>query len=98
MMPIPWPFDDLPNVVTLTLRRIMHGQAPIRYVTHDADDGMWQFLDGEAAREDEVMLVGLAEILARDPTIAELADLPLGWWANRTSTQAPWQRGPDEAA
>jgi hypothetical protein len=93
-----WPFDDPPNVATLTLRRIMQGHAPIRYVTHDADDGMWQFLDGEAVSADEAMVIGLAEILTHDPTIAAVADLPLGWWASRASPQAPWQRSPHDPA
>ena len=93
-----WPFDDPPNVATLTLRRIMQGHAPIRVVIHDADDGMWQFLDGESATEHEAILVSLAEMLTHDPSIATLADLPLGWWARRASTQDPWQRSPHDAA
>jgi hypothetical protein len=98
MLPNDWPFEDPPNVATLTLRRIMQGHAPIRYVRHDADDGMWQFLDGEQVTEHDAMLVGLAEILSHDSTIAELADLPPGWWASRASIQTPWQRGPRDPA
>jgi len=41
-----WPFDDRPNVATISLRDIMERRAPILFVTHDNDDGIWQFLDG----------------------------------------------------
>jgi hypothetical protein len=40
------------------------------------------------------MIVGLGSILKRDASVAELADLPLGWRAWREGPQAPWQRGP----
>ncbi|HYF64692.1 MAG TPA: hypothetical protein VD886_17840 [Herpetosiphonaceae bacterium] len=97
MIPADWPFDDPPNVATLTLRRIVQGDAPIRFVTHDDDDGMWQFLDGEEVSEDEAILVGLAEIVAHDPTVAQLADLPLGWYAVRDSVQDQWELGQHDA-
>jgi hypothetical protein len=37
-------------------------------------------------------LVGIRTVFRRDPTIAEIADLPLGWQAARTAVGQPWSR------
>jgi hypothetical protein len=92
-----WPFADPPNVATLSLRDIMEGRAPILLVTHDAEDGMWQFLDGRDNPDaDDAVILGLDCVVGLDPSIAELADLPLGWRAWRDSVKQPWKREPDE--
>jgi hypothetical protein len=73
----------------------MEGRAPILLVSHDADDGMWQFLDGrDDPAADDAVVLGLECVFSLDPSIAELADLPLGWQAWRDSMQQPWQREP----
>ncbi|HZZ34827.1 MAG TPA: hypothetical protein VFE03_03815 [Caulobacteraceae bacterium] len=89
-----WPFDDPPNVATITTRKVMSGEHVVDYVTHDQDDGGWQFLSRQAAGPDtkEAMLVGLANIVSKDPSLAELADLPLGWCAWRRGRGEPWVR------
>jgi hypothetical protein len=36
----------------------------------------------------------------KDPTLAELADLPKGWYAERVAPGQPWERfeqGPEDA-
>jgi hypothetical protein len=92
--PADWPFDESPNVATLTTRPVMDGTGWIALVSHDEDDGGWQFIGHEGPIEDQAMIVGLHSIWERDGTIAELADLPLGWSAWRTAPDQPWQRGP----
>jgi hypothetical protein len=87
-----WPFDDPENVVTMTVRQITHGGQPILLVSHDADDGMWQFLTGEPVKMADAMLVSLREVYRIDPSISELADLPLGWTAERSAVGQPWRR------
>lgn len=42
----------------------------------------------------DARVVGLGQTYKRDATIGELADLPEGWQASRTSPDRPWQRGP----
>lgn len=76
-----------------TLRSIVFGGAPILLVTHDADDHGWQFLDGSKPEMGDAAIVGLGNIVRRDPTLLQLADLPPGWRAWRSSPSAPWQRG-----
>jgi hypothetical protein len=88
----PWPFDDSPSRAVITLKRILQAEQPIRYVSHDADDGGWQFLDGGDVHDEDATLVGLGTILRFDPIVGELADLPLGWYAWRSTVDEPWQR------
>jgi len=90
--PRDWPFDDPPDLVVISLGRIMMGWAEIRFVSRD--DGGWQFLDGEDAGLDEAVVVGLATVLAWDASIRELADLPFGWTATRGSPGDAWIRSP----
>jgi hypothetical protein len=87
-----WPFDDPPNVATFTVRQIVDGGEPILLVAHDAEDGGWQFLTGGPISMSDAMLVSLAEIVRRDPSVVELADLPLGWEASRMALGASWER------
>jgi hypothetical protein len=77
-------------------RDIIEGHAWIAYVSHDADDGAWQFHTSEIEppREAYAALVALSEIVQRDDSVVELADLPAGWCAWRDSEDAPWQRAP----
>ena len=89
-----WPFQDPENVVTFTVRQIVDNRQPILYVCHDVDDGGWQFLTGDDISMDDALLVLLKNIVAIDPSICELADLPIGWSARRKSTNHPWIRQP----
>ena len=89
-----WPFSDPPDAATLTLRQITDHGKPILHVSHDADDGMWQFLDGDEVSMDDAVVVLLENVVALDPTVADLADLPIGWQATRISVSEPWQRHP----
>lgn len=86
-----WPFADAENTAAFTLNQIADGEKPILYVVHD-EDGDWQFLDGGAASEEDAAVVSLKNIAELDPSIKQLADLPVGWKAERTSVDQPWQR------
>ena len=90
-----WPFDQPRNAASITLRSIVFASAPILHVTHDEDDHGWQFLGIEDAPENDACVVGLQEIVATDPSVLELADLPPGWHAWRSSRASPWQRAPN---
>ncbi|MBK8207996.1 MAG: hypothetical protein IPK87_14560 [Planctomycetes bacterium] len=89
-----WPFDDPKNVASITTPQVMRQGMPVLLVSHDADDGCWQFLHGDVSGGDKGMVVGLSHMVDLDPTLRELADLPLGWQATRTQKGAPWHRHP----
>jgi hypothetical protein len=88
-----WPFANKPNTASITTRQVLEG-APVLLVTHDADDGSWQFLCGTTDDPADARIVGLGQMYARDLTLGELADLPEGWKAWRAAPNAPWARGP----
>ena len=86
-----FPFHDPENVAVFTCCHVLEQGAEIRYVCHDEEDGAWQFLCGGDHDEEDARIVGLGEIWARDETVGVLADLPLGWCAERESRGAQWQ-------
>jgi hypothetical protein len=90
----PWPFQDPPNLAVIVDRKILRGDAWIAHVSHDADDGGWQFHSNEPGppNESDAAVVGLGEILRLDERIVELADLPSNWHAWRESPGSAWQR------
>jgi hypothetical protein len=87
-----WLFADPKNLAVISLRSIVFGGNPILHVTHDEDDGSWQFLgDGDAQTEDAAVVL-LEEIVQKDKSLVELHDLPVGWHAWRKQRGDPWYR------
>jgi hypothetical protein len=90
-----WPFkDDPPNRATFTTVNVVEHAHPILFVYHDADGGAWQFLCGKTNEPKDGRLIGLDCALAKEPALAELADLPRGWRAWRNAPGEPWNREP----
>ena len=86
-----WPYQAGKNRAILTTKPVIQDQHPVLLVAHD-DDGDWQFLCGTTNEPDDGQLVCLGDILDRDPTLAEVADLPEGWCAAREAVGAAWTR------
>ena len=88
-----WPFHAPPNVLVFTTWKILREERPILLVSHDADDGAWQFLDGlgEPDIRDAAMVL-LVNMTKLDATVMELADLPEGWVACREARGKTWVR------
>jgi len=56
-------------------------------------EGDWQFLCGDThPQEDVPHVVGVNHLFEDDPSLAELADLPPDWEAERDSAASPWRR------
>jgi hypothetical protein len=87
-----WPFVDAENTAALTTVRVLDGTHPVLLVTHDKDDGMWQLLCGTTDDPGDGRIVCLGCMLERDSTLAQIADLPLGWHAWRDAVGAEWRR------
>ena len=92
----PWPFADPPETEVIVLARILSGESPLRLVTHDADDGGWQFLDGDHVFVADAVVVALGEMLQLDPSLAALAGMPPGHRATRVDGSTPWRIAPEE--
>lgn len=89
----PYAFKEDPHLGVITTAPVLLG-APIVMVSHDADDGGWQFLCGTTKNPADGRIVHLEEIVAMDPTVTEVSDLPLGWVAYRDAVGAQWTREP----
>ena len=87
----PWPFDQPRNCAVFTTRQVLEREEPILRVTHDSDDHGWQFL-GSDARAEDAKIILLEEAVELDPSVLQVADLPVGWHAWRTSVEGPWIR------
>jgi hypothetical protein len=86
-------FNKSPNTMVITLNAILNGEKPVLQVSHDEEDGMWQFLDGSKALDtDNARIVTLEEIFKIDESLSSLWDLPLGWKAERVNKEALWNR------
>ena len=87
-----WSFPDPKNTAVFSTEEVTSRNYPILYVSHDLDDGAWQFHSGEEVRNSAPKIVALYEIVQIDPSVNALADLPIGWIATRKSPESPWRR------
>lgn len=86
-------FNENPALGVLTTKAVLSG-SPILMVTHDSDDGGWQFICGTTNNPDDGRIVHLEDIVEMDPTVQEVADLDLGWIAYRAEVGGAWKREP----
>ena len=87
-----WPFADATTVAAITTSFVADRTLPVLLVTHDEDDGTWQVLCGTSNDPQDGRVMCLGCLYELDPTIGELADLPLGWVAWRSDPSSPWYR------
>ena len=89
-----WPFNMPKKMVVLTSRKVLEEGAPIHYVSHDAEDRVWQFHPHEDFGEEEadIRMTALKTLFLLDESIGQLADLPEGWHAWRETPAREWQR------
>ena len=85
-------FTDDPRTMVITTKRILENKADIVYVSHDEEDGMWQFLDGYENDENNAVIISLEEMVSVDGSIEQIADLSLGWVAWREVRKSAWIR------
>ena len=86
-----FPFYDEPNVATIICCHVIEDAVPILYVSHDEDDGMWQFLCGKEGNEtEEGRIVSLKYVFDLDNSIAALRDMPCGYYAERNTQNDDW--------
>lgn len=92
-----WPFKEPTNAAAFTSEKVFRDDAPVLVAFRDYD-GEWQFLHGDLTDEDECVLICLGCAFQRDPTIAELASLPPGWFATRSLVGGSWSFEPHDPA
>ncbi len=84
-------FKEAGNTAVYTTIHVMKEGSTITLVSHELD-GDWQFM-GDETLEDFTkvgMLVALDEVVKKDKSILELADLPIGHKATRHTRNDKW--------
>jgi hypothetical protein len=89
-------FFEKRNLAVFVTKQIFKGNKPILYVSHDSEDGDWQFLTEDTITNEEIMIVSLEEVVKQDPTINELFNLARGQFATRDFTGGKWLRQNEE--
>ena len=90
MLHMDFPFYDAPDTATIICCHIIDDDEPILYVSHDEDDGMWQFLCGSRHDIDEARVVSLKEVFDLDNSVGVLKDMPCGYYAERKTQNDTW--------
>ena len=80
------------DTAVFTTKFVLEDKRTITYVTHDVEDGSWQFFsDDKFDNFDSVArVVGLREIVDIDPSLTELMDMDVGHVATRKSKDDRW--------
>lgn len=85
-------FSDPKNTTCIVCSHIIEHQSPILFVSHDEEDGVWQFLCGAENHEiEEAKIISLFEATNIDQSINDLSEMPLGFGATRDSINDIWQ-------
>ena len=85
-------FSEPGNTSVFTTKFIIEDKNDITYVSHDLEDGAWQFMSNDEFENYESIakIVGLQQIVEIDSTILKIADLPLGYIATRPNKLTQW--------
>ena len=87
-----WPFDQPKNCAVITTTHVLKEGRDITRVSHDLDDHGWQFHYSGEKKMSDALVVLLQNIVAHDPSVLEVADIPPGWVAVRSHRGAAWER------
>jgi len=84
-------FKDPQDTPCFTCNHVLEKDREILYVTHDVDDGSWQFLCGlNDHSETNARIISLKNITEIDPTVNDLFEMPVGFGAERKSINEKW--------
>jgi hypothetical protein len=84
-------FEQLENTACFTCRHVVRESAEILHVTHYADDGAWQFLCACDHAAEDLLIVGMGEIVQIDPSVNALYEMPEGVGASRETRTGEWK-------
>ena len=92
-----WKFPDPPHTRVFLSAAVHSGAELVTYVSHDIEDGAWQFLGDSMSGGQPPVISCFHHPIDKDRSLEELVDLPLGWWAERPAPSQPWTRHKDES-
>lgn len=85
-------FEKSTDTVAFTTKFVLEDKKVITYVTHEIEDGAWQFFSDDEFEDFESVakIVGLNEIMEKDPTLKELINMEPGYIATRKYKGDMW--------
>jgi hypothetical protein len=86
-----WKFPDDPHTSSYLSKTVYEKQERVTYVSHDIN-GDWQFLGDLMSDGGGPILSCLHHPIDDDPTLKQLFDLPIGWYAQRDTVDSQWER------
>ena len=93
-----FPFADALDTAAIVCRHVLEEGAPVTYVSHDEDDGMWQFLCSGLHETADARLVSLYSVWKRDESVGLLCEMPPGFIAWRAGAEGEWRVGERRSA
>ncbi len=85
-------FQESEETACFVCDHVMNKTRPILYVTHEQEDGFWQFLCGHPNHIDSnIKIISLKQVTGLDATVNDLFEMPLGVGASRKSTNDKWE-------
>ncbi|MEU3033714.1 hypothetical protein [Streptomyces griseoaurantiacus] len=92
---IAWPFPAgvfPPGLLVIVQRTVVDGAFPALMVIHDDEDD-WLLCDGlhDPNADGASIVAHLDHLLAQDPSLVELAGMPPGHVAERSSGETSWE-------
>ncbi|WP_371660974.1 hypothetical protein [Streptomyces sp. NBC_00280] len=95
---IAWPFPSgaFPSeLLAIVQRTVADGKFPALMVIHDDEDD-WLLCDSihDPNADGASIVTHMDHVLARDSSLADLAGMPPGHVAERSSAQTPWEISP----
>jgi hypothetical protein len=85
-------FETSLNTAVFTTSFVINDKRPITYVSHNFEDGAWQFFSDDLFDDFEKVakLVSLEEIIDLDTSIIDLSEMQEGYSASRMTLNDKW--------
>ena len=85
-------FKEPKNTACFVCNHVLEKNRPILFVSHESNDGSWQFLCGENDHSEEnIRIISIEEAIKLDSTLNELYEMPEGFGAERKEVGKKWK-------
>jgi hypothetical protein len=89
-----WSWNDPLDIAVITTEEIITKRLPVLRVRHESGHGGWQFYDNTEISGQEPIVLTKTEILSLDKSLINVANLEVGWEAERKDHHSPWLKHP----
>jgi|GEM_PF-2500463 len=85
-------FGESLDIYVLTSKYVLEDKKDITYISHDSEDGSWQFLSDDTIEnyEADARVISLGQVIGIDSSVIEAAGLRLGSYLTRANKDSSW--------